>query len=47
MKLEEFDIELCQIKVKVTVGVEKFSHLTQYKLSDPIVQVWYKLETLY
>ena len=25
---DEFDIELCQIKVKVTVGVQKFSPFT-------------------
>ena len=44
---DEFGIELHQIKVKVTVGVQKFPHLPQYKLSGPIVQVWYKLGTLY
>ena len=40
---DEFDIELHRIKVKVTVG----DHLPQYKLSGPIVQLWYKLGTLY
>ena len=44
---DQFDIELCQIKVKVTVGVQKFSPLPQYKLPSPIVNVWYKLGTLY
>ena len=33
---EEFGIEHCRIKVKVTVGVYKFPHLPQYKLSGPI-----------
>ena len=41
---DEFDIELRRIKVKVTAGV---LHLPQYKLSGPIVQLWYKLGTLY
>ena len=44
---DEIDIELCSIKVKVTVGVQKFSPFTKYKLSGPIVQLWYKLGTLY
>ena len=44
---DEFDIELHRIKVKVTVGVQKFPPLPQYKLSGPIVQFWYKLGTLY
>ena len=43
---DEFDIELHRIKVKVTVGVQKFTTI-QYKLSGPIVQLWYKLGTLY
>ena len=30
---DEFDIEHHRIKVKVTVGLQKFSHLPQYKLS--------------
>ena len=42
---DEFNIELRRIKVKVTVGFKKF--LPQYKLSGPIVQLWYKLGTLY
>ena len=37
----EFDIELRRINVKVTAGVQKFPHLPQYKLSGPIVQIWY------
>ena len=44
---DEFDMELYSIKVKVTVGIQKFPHLPQYKLSGPIVQFWYKLGTLY
>ena len=44
---DEFDIELRRIKVKVTVGVQKFSPFTQYKLLGPTVQLWYKLGTLY
>ena len=44
---DEFDIELHRIKVKVTVGVQKFSPFTTNKLSGPIVQLWYKLGTLY
>ena len=44
---DDFDIELRQIKVKVTVGVQKFPHLPQYKLSGPIVQLKNKLGTLY
>ena len=44
---DEFDIELQRIKVKVTVGIQNFPHLPQYKLSGPIVQLWYKLGTLY
>ena len=42
----EFDIELCWIKVKVTVGFKSFLHLPQYKLSGPITQLWYKLGSL-
>ena len=34
---DEFDIELSRMKVKVTVGVQNFPHLPQYKLSGPIV----------
>ena len=44
---DEFDIELHRIKVKVTVGLQKFSHLPQYKLSGPITQLWYKVGSLY
>ena len=44
---DEFDIELHRIKVKVTVGVQNFPNLPQYKLSGPIVRLWYKLGTLY
>ena len=43
---DEFDIEQCPIKVKVTVGVQKYSPFTTI-LSGPIVQLWYKLGTLY
>ena len=45
--LDECDIELRRIKVKVTVGLQKFPHLPQYKLSGPIIQLWYKLGSLY
>ena len=44
---DKFDIELHRTKVKVTVGVQNFSYLPQYKLSAPVVQLWYKLGTLY
>ena len=40
---DEFDIEHCRVKVKVTIGV----HLPQYKLSGPITQLWYNVGTLY
>ena len=43
---DEFDIELCRIKVKVT-AFKDFPHLPQYKLSGPIIQLWYKLGSLY
>ena len=43
----EFDIENHRIKVKVTVGLQKFPHLPQNKLSGPITQLWYKLGSLY
>ena len=41
--LDEFDIEHCQIKVKVTAGFEFFLHLPQYKPRCPITQLCYKL----
>ena len=44
---EEFDNEHQWIKVNVTVGLQKFPHLPQYKLSGPITQLWYKLGSLY
>ena len=46
---DKFDIEHCQTKVKVTVGLQKFPHLPQYmyKLSGSITQLWYKLGTWY
>ena len=44
---DEFDIEHCRIKVTVTVGVQKFPHLPQYKLSGPISQHWFKIGNLY
>ena len=45
---DEFDIDIehHRIKVKVTVGLQKFPHLPQYKLSGPITQLWYKLGSL-
>ena len=44
---DEFDIEHRRIKVKVTVGLQKFPHLPQYKLSGSITHTWYKLGRLY
>ena len=44
---DEFDIDLRRIKDKVTVGVQSFPHLTQYKLLGPITQLCYKLGSLY
>ena len=41
---DEFNIVHCQNKV--TVGLQKFPHLPQYKLSGPITQLWYKLGSL-
>ena len=43
----KFDNGHSRIKVKVTVGLLNFSPLPQYKLSCPITQLWYKLESLY
>ena len=43
---EQFDIKHCWIKVKVTVGLQKFFQLPQYQLSGPITQFWYKLGNL-
>ena len=40
---DEFDTELHRIKVKVTVGIQKFYH----SIYHSIVQLWYKLGTLY
>ena len=37
---DEFDIGLHRIKVKVTVGVQNFPHLPQYKLLGPKVQLF-------
>ena len=45
--LDEFDIELRCIKVKVTVGVQNFSPFTTIQLSGSTLQLWYKLGTLY
>ena len=42
---DKFDNGHCWIKVQC--GVQKFPHLPKYKLSGPIVQLWYKLGTLY
>ena len=36
---DEFDIEHHWIRVKVTVGLQMFPHLPQYKLSGPITQL--------
>ena len=37
---DKFDNGYCQNKVKVTLGLLNCSQLPQYKLSDPITQVW-------
>ena len=47
---EKFDIGHCRTKVKVTVRLffsiyHIFLHLPQFKLSGPITQLWYKLES--
>ena len=44
---DEFDIELHQIKVKVTVGVQKFSPFTTIQTVRSYIQLWYKLGILY
>ena len=36
--LDKFDIEHCQIKVKVTVGLQSFFHLPQYKYNTTLAQ---------
>ena len=36
-----------KVKVKVTVGIQKFPDLPQYTLSGPIVQLWYNFGTLH
>ena len=36
---DKFGIEHCRMKVKVTVGLKNFQHLSQYKLSGPISQL--------
>ena len=41
---DEFDIEHCRIKVKVTVGFQVFPN---YELSVPTTQVWYMLVSIY
>ena len=43
----EIDIEHYRIKVKVTVGLQKFPHLPKYKLLVPITKLWYKLKEAY
>ena len=44
--LDGFDIEL-RIKVKVTVGVQKFSPFNAIQTVRPLVELWNKLATLY
>ena len=44
---DEFDIEHHQIKVKVTVGLQKISPFTTLQTVDPITQLWCKLGSLY
>ena len=43
---DKFDTEHCPIKVKVTVGLQIFPHLSPYKLSGPITQLWHNLGSL-
>ena len=43
---DKFDIELCRINFKVTVGILIFPHLPQYKLSGPIVQLFLQARNL-
>ena len=42
---DQYDIEYCWIKVKVTVlkALKCFPDLQQYKLSGLITQLWFKL----
>ena len=44
---DEFYIEHPLIKVKVTVGLQKFSPFTRIKTVRTITQHWYKLGSLY
>ena len=44
---DDFDHEYCRIKVKVTGGLKFFQHLSQYKMSGPITQLWYKIGSFY
>ena len=43
---EEFDIDL-RIKVKVTVGLQKFSSFTTIQTVSSITQLWYKPGSLH
>ena len=46
---DKSDIGNCRIKVNQGQGQSNktFPHLPQYKLSGPIIQLWYKLGSLY
>ena len=44
---DECDVGHYRIKVKVTAGVQWFSHLPQYKLLGLITQLWCELGSLY
>ena len=44
---DEIDIDHHRINIKVTVGLQKCSHLPQYKLSGPTTQLWYKIGSLH
>ena len=44
--LDKFIIEHCQIKIKVTVGLQKFSPFTTIQ-TGPITQLWHMLGSLY
>ena len=37
---DEFDIEHLRIKVKVTVGLQKFSPFARIQTVSPITQLW-------
>ena len=44
---DQFDIEHCRNKVKVTAGVQMFSPFTTIQTVRSITQLWYKIGSLY